>query len=83
MTVGIVTSKDKSIACKLHYKKIRAAIDLAALSEVFAGRKSASILGGNTSKANADRFSYWAAEPRDIFQFRAGQKIPSKNCMGF
>jgi para-aminobenzoate synthetase component 1 len=76
MTVGIVTSKDKSIACKLHYKKIRAPIDLAALSEAFAGRKSASILGGNISKARADRFSYWVCEPKDVFEFRAGQRNP-------
>jgi para-aminobenzoate synthetase component 1 len=76
MTVGIVTSKDKSIACKLHHKRIRAPINLAALSEVFAGRKSASILGGNISKADADRFSYWVCEPKDIFEFRAGQRNP-------
>jgi len=76
MTVGIVTSKDKSIACKLHYKRIRAPINLAALSEVFAGRKSASILGGNVSKENADGFSYWVCDPKDVFEFRAGQQSP-------
>ncbi|MCJ7674547.1 MAG: anthranilate synthase component I family protein [Sedimentisphaerales bacterium] len=76
MTVGIATSKDKSIACKLHYRKITAPINLPALSEVFAGRKSASILGGNMSKADADRFSYWVCEPKDVFEFRAEQKYP-------
>ena len=76
MTVGLVTSKDKSIACKVHYRKIAAAINLPALSQVFAGRKSASIHGGNVSKADADRFSYWTAEPIDIFEFRAGEKDP-------
>ena len=76
MTVGIATSKDKSIACKLHYRKITAPINLPALSEVFAGRKSASILGGNMSKADADRFSYWAAQPRNAFEFGAEQKYP-------
>jgi para-aminobenzoate synthetase component 1 len=47
-----------------------------ALSQIFAGRKSASILGGNIAKADADRFSYWAAEPKEVFEFRAGQKDP-------
>jgi len=76
MTVGTVASTDKCIPCKLHYKEIRASVDLAGLSEVFAGLESASILGGNMAKTDADRFSYWAAEPREIFEFRAGQREP-------
>ncbi len=76
MTTGTVAKIDECILCKLHYKKIRASIDLPALSQIFASRKSASILGGNTAKADADRFSYWAAEPKEIFEFRAGQKDP-------
>ena len=75
MLETVVTS-DKSIACKLHHKKIRAPINLPGLSEIFAGLKSPSIIGGNTSKKNADRFSYWGAEPRDVFEFCAGQKEP-------
>jgi len=66
----------QSSICKLHYKKISAPINLPALSEIFASRRCASILGGNISKANADRFSYWAAEPKELFEFRAGQKDP-------
>jgi para-aminobenzoate synthetase component 1 len=76
MTVGIVTSKDETVACRLYYRRIPAPINLPALSEAFAGRKSASILGGNMSKADVDRFSYWVCEPRDIFEFRAGEKDP-------
>jgi len=76
MTTGTVAKTDKHIYCKLHAKRIRAAIDLPALSEVFARRKSASILGGNAAKAGADRFSYWAAEPKEVFEFKAGQKNP-------
>ncbi len=71
-----VAGCDKSILCKLHSKKIRASIDLSALSEMFAGLKSVSILGGNVAKADADRFSYWAAEPKEVFEFKAGQKEP-------
>jgi len=83
MTTQTVTEKNnrqdglrQSIACKLHYKKIRTSINLPALSEMFARLKSPSILGGNPAKKNADRFSYWAAEPKDVFEFRAGQKEP-------
>jgi len=77
MTDKAVTAKqDKSIGCRLHYKKVRASIDLSALSDIFAGLKSVSILGGNPAKADADGFSYWAAEPREIFEFWAGQEDP-------
>jgi len=76
MTAGAVAKTDNLILCKVHYKKIRASIDLPALSEMFAGLKSASILGGNPAKADADRFSYWAAEPKEVFEFRTGQKDP-------
>ena len=71
-----VAGCDKSILCKVHYKKIRASVDLPALSEMFSRLKSASILGGNAAKADADRFSYWAAEPKEIFESKTGQKDP-------
>jgi para-aminobenzoate synthetase component 1 len=74
MTTQIVAKTDKSILCKLHYKKVRATADLPALSELFTGRKLPSILGGNTAKAEADGFSYWAAEPKEVFEFHSGQK---------
>ncbi len=76
MTTGTVAETDKCVLCKLHYKKIRAPINLPTLSEIFAGLRSPSIIGGNTSKADADRFSYWAAEPKDVFEFQTGQKEP-------
>jgi len=76
MTAGAVAKTDNLILCKLHSKKIRASIDLPALSEMFSRLKSPSILGGNAAKADADRFSYWAAEPKEVFEFKAGQKEP-------
>ncbi len=76
MTTVTVAKTDKYILCRLHYKKICASIDLPALSEMFAGLKSPSILGGNPAKADADRFSYWAAGPKEIFEFKTGQKDP-------
>ncbi len=60
----------------MHHRRIRISADLPALSEVFSRLESASILGGNTARADAGRFSYWAAEPREVFEFHAGQKRP-------
>ena len=71
------TAVEKNISiCKLHYKKVRAHINLPALSEIFAQLNSPSILGGNSAKKDAGRFSYWVAEPKEIFEFRAGQNNP-------
>jgi len=49
---------------------------LPGLNEVFARLESASILGGNAAKADGGRFSCWAAEPKEVFTFRAGQTNP-------
>ncbi len=76
MTVETAGQTDKSSLCKLHYKKVRASINLAGLNEIFAGLKSASILGGNSARTGAARFSYWADGPKDVFEFRAGQTDP-------
>ncbi|MDD5065150.1 MAG: aminodeoxychorismate synthase component I [Phycisphaerae bacterium] len=76
MTTATTTEINKSIACSLHYKKICAPVNLPALSEMFSRLKSPSILGGNTAKKNVEGFSYWAAEPKEVFEFQAGQKNP-------
>jgi para-aminobenzoate synthetase component 1 len=83
MITAMIPEKNKSISCKLHYKKIHTSINaqhalrhLPAVSELFARLKSPSILGSNPAKKDADRFSYWAAEPKEVFEFRAGQKNP-------
>lgn len=76
MMTGTTVKSDKTILCKLYCRKSSASVDLPALSQVFAGLKHASILGGNVAKTDADKFSYWAAEPKEIFEFRSGQKKP-------
>jgi len=76
MTAEAVAKTDNLILCKPHCKEILGSVDLPALSERFANLKSASILGGNAAKAEADRFSYWAAKPKEIFEFKTGQKDP-------
>lgn len=82
MTTGTAVKSNKGVFCKLHYRKIRASIDLPALSELFASLKHASILGGNPAKTDADRFSYWTAEPKEVFEFRRGQKKPFEKLHG-
>jgi para-aminobenzoate synthetase component 1 len=71
-----VPSVQAPILCRLHYKKICTSVNLTCLSEIFFELKSPSILGGNLSKKEADRFSYWAAEPKEIFEFWEVQKDP-------
>ncbi len=71
-----LTAKDKLILCKLHCRTVCATANLAGLSEVFTRLESASIIGGNVARADAGRFSYWAAQPIEIFEFKAGQDDP-------
>ena len=68
MVTGTVTGT----LCRIHTKKICTSVNVAGLNEVFAGLGGASILGGNT----ADRFSYWAARPCEVFEFRMGEEEP-------
>jgi len=73
---GIPAAESRGVFCRLHHRNLRASVRLPCLSEVFAGLESASIIGGNTARANAGRFSYWAAQPEEILEFNAGQRAP-------
>ena len=63
---------EKKQICKIHYKSSNAQVDLAGLSEIFSKLESPSILGGN----DAGRFSYWAGEPVEIFEFNSTDNQP-------
>jgi para-aminobenzoate synthetase component 1 len=67
---------DASIPCKLHCRKARLSPALDAVSEAFAMQPSVSILGGNSAVIDGGGFSYWAAEPREVFEFRWQQTAP-------
>jgi para-aminobenzoate synthetase component 1 len=71
-----VAVNDRCILCRLHCKEISAPANLPGLSQVFSRRKSTSILGANSSRTDAGRFSYWAAEPIEIFEFGFGEQEP-------
>ncbi|MHC4359674.1 MAG: anthranilate synthase component I family protein [Planctomycetota bacterium] len=65
---------NKSVFCRLHYKKIRVSLNLPLLTETFSSLEHPAILGGNAAKKEADGFSYWAACPKEIFELNTGQK---------
>jgi para-aminobenzoate synthetase component 1 len=75
MTSTVATS-DKSILCRLHCRNIQTSANLPEISEASAGLKSPSIIGGNAARADAGRFSYWAAQPIEILEFKTGQHDP-------
>jgi para-aminobenzoate synthetase component 1 len=66
----------RACACRVHYRRVRANARLEALNEMFSALRSPAILGGNPAKTDADGFSYWAAEPREIFEFTSTRKDP-------
>ncbi|MBN2457353.1 MAG: anthranilate synthase component I family protein [Sedimentisphaerales bacterium] len=74
MSTTTVAANNKTISCKLYYKKISTSVNMPALSEIFAHLQSPVILGANIAKADADGFSYWAGQPKEVFEFRAGQQ---------
>ena len=76
VVAGTAAANARRIVCRLHCREIRASANLSSLCEVFARLKSASILGGNSARAETGRFSYWAAQPNEILEFRTGQADP-------
>jgi para-aminobenzoate synthetase component 1 len=76
VAAGTVATNARHIACRLRCRKIRASANLPGLCEVFARLESGSILGGNPARADAGRFSYWAAQPKEIFEFGGKQDDP-------
>jgi anthranilate/para-aminobenzoate synthase component I len=69
-----IVAKDR--VCCVHTKRIQISTDLSALSEAFARLRYPAVLGGNPARAQADGFSYWAAEPSEVFEFGPGQTEP-------
>lgn len=76
MTVKNTITKTETVICRLHHRKIKADVSIDSLNELFPALPQPSILGGNEAKAQADKFSYWASEPKEIFTFNSGQNKP-------
>lgn len=71
-TIGKVTKVLCSVSCISSAEKP----DMACLNKVFSRLESPSILGANSSREQTDRFSYWAAKPKEIFEFNASRQQP-------
>jgi len=79
MNVQAVANKQQSVPCSLHCRICRRQtenINLSSLSEVIAEMESSSIIGANPAKKDTDRFSYWAAQPVEIYEFHSGGENP-------
>ncbi|MBN1360159.1 MAG: anthranilate synthase component I family protein [Sedimentisphaerales bacterium] len=76
MPTGALNTHDGCVTCRCCCKELHATAGLGAVSEVFAALKSPSILGGNSAVAGGEGFSYWAAEPREVFEFASEQQAP-------
>ena len=72
----MISVTSAACACKVHCRRSRTHTSLDALSETFSSLPASAILGGNPAKADADGFSYWAAEPRHVFEFTVAQTDP-------
>ncbi|MGB8227310.1 MAG: anthranilate synthase component I family protein [Sedimentisphaerales bacterium] len=62
--------------CRLVYKKIPAKVELQKLVEYFSSLDSPAILGGAEFASERNRYSYFAAEPVEIFEFFSGGSKP-------
>ncbi len=76
MQTQIATNKTSQILCRLYCKKLNAPVNLDGLNQIFSTLDSPIILGGNTAKELSDGFSYWMAQPKEVFQFQSGQSGP-------
>ncbi|MBW8001029.1 MAG: anthranilate synthase component I family protein [Planctomycetes bacterium] len=71
--MGPIETAAKSVLCKPYFKKTEARADLASLSHVFSQLNLTAILGGNNA---VERFSYFTAEPVEVFEFKISQDNP-------
>jgi para-aminobenzoate synthetase component 1 len=76
MKTAVLTDTQNTIFCRIVYKKICGRINLDLLNRYYSLLLNPSILGGNSAKSEGDGFSYWAAEPLEVFEFKTGEKNP-------
>jgi len=62
--------------CRLAWKKISLQIELQKLVQYFSSLDNPSILGGAELNSERNRYSYFAAEPVEVFEFFAGDSKP-------
>jgi para-aminobenzoate synthetase component 1 len=74
MNARTTAKPDDTILCEVFAQSVEVGVSLDALNEYYSALPLPSILGGNT--AETGRFSYWAAEPVEVFEHRLGQPEP-------
>ena len=72
---GTVTTS-QTLLCSLGCKRISTDIEPASLNQFFAGKNLAAIIGGHLADTVDNRFSYWAAEPVEVFEFNSNDTEP-------
>jgi len=72
MTAGAPAVKDGTIICKLRCERLDASISLPSLTQLFAQLNWPCVIGANAARKGSERFSYWAASPREVFEFKSG-----------
>ena len=66
----------QTLLCSLSCKKVSTDIELSSLNQFFAGKRLTAIIGGHLADTADNRFSYWAAEPVEIFEFDSNDAEP-------
>jgi para-aminobenzoate synthetase component 1 len=82
VSTAAAIKSDKVVLCGVHYRKIEAGFGLDSLNEVFSKRAETVILGGNKAKGDADGFSYWMCEPREILELKTDCEEPFGKLQG-
>ncbi|MFA5424346.1 MAG: anthranilate synthase component I family protein, partial [Phycisphaerae bacterium] len=82
MSTAAAIKSDKVVLCGVHYRKIEAGVGLDSLNEIFSKRAETVILGGNKAKGDADGFSYWMCEPREILELKTDCEEPFGKLQG-
>ncbi len=70
------TQTTETRRCTLYTRYIPWSLPIARLNERFGSLPLPCILGGNDARTQGGGFSYWAAEPRETFEFLAQQQSP-------
>ncbi len=76
--VGNWLANEQGRKCRPYFRKINFPIDLRKASGVFSRQIACSILGGNQAEAVGNRYSYFACQPREVFEFASNQTEPFK-----
>jgi para-aminobenzoate synthetase component I len=73
---GQAPNTEETIYCRLVFKKVSANVKLQNLIRYYSSLTNPSILGGAEFNSERNRYSYFAAEPLEIFEFFSNEEKP-------